>query len=77
MNPETAKAMKQTPLYQFYPDVDWAVLFTKLGDLLKQDHNWSKDVAAINSPVMIAFADADAIRMEHIKEFFRATWRWS
>ncbi|MDQ1276070.1 MAG: hypothetical protein QG610_1645, partial [Euryarchaeota archaeon] len=31
MGPETAKAIKQTQLYQFYPDTDWKALFTKLG----------------------------------------------
>lgn len=49
MNPETAKAMKQTPLYQLYPNADWAVLFTKLNDLLRKDYDWSKEVAAIRS----------------------------
>ncbi len=70
MGPEAAKFMKQSPLYQLYPDADWAVLFTKLGDLLRLDYDWSKDVAAIKSPVMIVFADADAIRTAHIMEFF-------
>jgi len=70
MGPEAAKFMKQSPLYQLYPDADWAVLFTKLGDLLRQDYDWSKDVAAIKSPVMIVFADADAVRTAHVIEFF-------
>jgi pimeloyl-ACP methyl ester carboxylesterase len=70
MGPEAAKFMKQSPLSQFYPDADWAVLFTKLGDLLRQDYDWSNDVAAIKSPVMLVFADADAIRPQHIIEFF-------
>ncbi len=70
MTPEAAKAMKQTPLYQLYPDADWAGLFTKLGDLLGRDYDWSKEVAAIKSPMMIVFADADAVRMSHVMEFF-------
>lgn len=70
MGPEAAKFMKQSPLSQLYPDADWAVLFTKLGDLLRQHYDWSKDVAAIKSPVMIVFADADAISTTHIMEFF-------
>jgi hypothetical protein len=56
---------------KLYPKVNWAVLFTKLGDLLRQEYDWSKQVAAIQSPVMIAFAGADAIRTEHILQFFR------
>jgi pimeloyl-ACP methyl ester carboxylesterase len=70
MGPEAAKFMKQSPLSQLYPDADWATLFTKLGDLLRQNYDWSKDVAAIKSPVMIVFADADAISTAHIMEFF-------
>ncbi len=70
MNPETAKFMKQTPLYGLYPKVNWETLFTKLGNLLRQDYDWSQEVASIKSHIMIAFADADAVRMKHIKEFF-------
>lgn len=70
MGPEAAKLMKQTPLNQLYPDADWAALFTKLGNLLKQDYDWSKDVAAIKSPVMLVFADADVVRTAHVMEFF-------
>jgi pimeloyl-ACP methyl ester carboxylesterase len=70
MTPEAAETMKQTPLYQLYPNVDWAILFKKLRDLLRKDYDWSKDVAAIKSPMMIVFADADAVRAAHIVEFF-------
>ena len=70
MGPDTAKSIKQTQLYEFYPDTDWEALFAKLGDLVRQDFDWSKDVAAIKSPVMIVFADADAVRMAHVMEFF-------
>lgn len=70
MGPEAAKVMKQSPLNQLYPDADWTALFTKLGDLLKQDYDWSKDVAAIKSPMTLVFADADAVRTTHVMEFF-------
>lgn len=70
MGPEAAKIMKQSPLNQLYPDADWTALFTKLGDLLRQDYDWSKDVAAIKSSVMLVFADADAVRTTHVMEFF-------
>ena len=70
MGPEAAKYMKQSPLNQLYPNVNWESLFTKLGDLLRQDYDWSKEVAAIKSPVMIIFADADSVRTAHIMEFF-------
>ncbi len=71
MGPEAAKYMKESPLSKLYPDANWSVLFTKLGNLLRQEYDWSKGVAAIKSPVMIAFADADAVRTEHITEFYK------
>jgi len=71
MGPEAAKFMEQSPLYQLYPEANWALLFTKLGNLLRLNYDWTKDVAAIKAPVMIAFADADAVRASHIIEFFQ------
>jgi pimeloyl-ACP methyl ester carboxylesterase len=70
MGPEAARYMDQSPLYRLYPDVKWAKLFTKLGELLRQDYDWTKEVAAIRLPMLMAFADADAVRMDHILEFF-------
>lgn len=70
MGPVAAEQMKQSPLYKLYPNVNWAVLFTKLGDLLRKDYDWSKQVAAIKAPTMIVFADADAVRPAHVIEFF-------
>ena len=62
--------MSQSPLAKLYPNKDWAALFTKLGHLMRQDFDWSKDVAEIKSPVMLIFADADTYRTSHIMEFF-------
>jgi pimeloyl-ACP methyl ester carboxylesterase len=70
LGPETARYMDQSPLYRMYPGVKWAQLTTKLGELQRQDYDWSKQVAAIRLPVLLVFADADAIRTEHIMEFF-------
>lgn len=70
IGPETAKYMDQSPLYQLYPNVKWAKLFTKLGELLRQDYDWTKDAAALRTPTLMAYADADAVRMTHILEFY-------
>ena len=70
MGPAAAERIKHSPLYQLYPNVNWDVLFTKLADPLKKDYDWSKEVAAIKSPTMILFADADAVRPAHIVDFF-------
>src|SRR5207302_6782864 len=62
--------MKQSPIYQTYARVapslaDWPVRFTKLGELLSKDYDWSKDVAAIKAPTLLVVADADAVRTAH------------
>ena len=58
MGPEAARFMNQSSLYQLYPGRNWAGLFTRLGDLLRQEYDWSKGVAAIKNPVMLVYADA-------------------
>lgn len=70
MGPAAGEPMKQSPLAKMYPNVDWSRLFAKLGDLLRRDYDWSKEVAAIKAPTMIVFADADAVRPAHIIEFY-------
>ncbi len=70
MAPAAGELMTQSPLAQLYPHVNWGLLFGKLGELLRQDYDWSKEVGAIKAPTMLVFADADAIRPEHIVEFF-------
>lgn len=75
MGPEAAEPMKQTPMYQLYASIapkpdDWPVLLTKLGQLLRQDYDWSKNVAAITAPTLIAVGDADSVRTAHAVEFF-------
>jgi pimeloyl-ACP methyl ester carboxylesterase len=71
MGPGAAEMMKKSPLSKMYPNVNWATLFTKLGALLSKDYDWSKQVAAIKAPTMLVFADADAVRPEHIAEFYK------
>ena len=70
MGPEAARYMDQSPLFQLYPGVNWEKLLTKLGEMMREDYDWTKEVAALRLPMLMAFADADAVRMEHILEFF-------
>jgi pimeloyl-ACP methyl ester carboxylesterase len=75
MGPEAAEPMKQTPMYQLYASIaprpeDWPVLLSKLGQLLRQDYDWSKDVAAIETPTMIVVGDADSVRTAHAVRFY-------
>jgi pimeloyl-ACP methyl ester carboxylesterase len=76
MGPQAAEPMKQTPLYSMYTSLapkkeDWPVLLTKLGELLKKDYDYSKDVANIKNPVLIVSGDADAISPSESAEFFK------
>jgi pimeloyl-ACP methyl ester carboxylesterase len=75
MGPEAAEPMKETPMYLLYAGVaprpeDWPTLLAKLGDLLRQDYDWSEEVAALEMPVMIVVGDADSVRTAHAVEFF-------
>jgi len=68
----TGGDVKASPLGQTYPDVDWMNLFRKLGDLNKRPFDWSADVAKVQARTLLVFADADAIRPEHMVEFWKA-----
>jgi pimeloyl-ACP methyl ester carboxylesterase len=76
MGAGSAEMMKPSPIYQTYARIaprpaDWPVLLTKIGELLRKDYDWSKEVAAIKAPTMLVFGDADAIRPAHAIEFFQ------
>jgi pimeloyl-ACP methyl ester carboxylesterase len=71
MGPQAARGMSESPLAKLYPKVDFPRLFGKIGDLQRREYDWTDDVARISVPVMLAFADADAIRPEHVVEFFK------
>lgn len=64
--------VKASPLGQAYPDVDWTKLFRKVGDLTKRPFDWSAGVAKLQARTLLVFADADAIRPEHMVEFWKA-----
>jgi pimeloyl-ACP methyl ester carboxylesterase len=76
MGSHLAEAFKQSPMYADYLKVapraqDWPVLMDKIGDLLRQDYDWSAEVAALTMPVLLAFSDADSIAMAEVAEFYR------
>ena len=73
--PKTAEQMKQTSIYQSYAQVaprpqDWPVLCSKLGNMFRQDYDWSADVVKIKLPVLLAYGDADAVRTASAVQFF-------
>jgi pimeloyl-ACP methyl ester carboxylesterase len=70
MGPQAAQGMQYSPLAKRYPNVDWGVLFTKIGELETREYDWSQDVAALQMPTLLVFADADSIQLTHIVEFY-------
>lgn len=75
MGPEAAEMMKQSPIYAMYARIaprpeDWPVLVTKVGELLRQDYDWSAGVSAIRAPTLLVFGDHDSVRVAHAVEFF-------
>lgn len=63
--------LSASPLAQLYPDVDWVRMFRKTGEMNQPDYDWTEGIMAINAPMLLAFADADSIRPEHMIEFWR------
>lgn len=76
MNAEAAQAMIGSPPHQAYTNVaprpaDWPILVEKTGQLLRQDYDWSAQLAALKIPTLLAFGDADSVRPAHIIEMFQ------
>ena len=70
-----AEPMKASPAYAHYAQVaprpeDWPVLIGKTGDLLREDYDWSDEIAVVRAQTMLVYADADSIRPDHIAEFY-------
>ncbi|HEX2208434.1 MAG TPA: alpha/beta hydrolase [Longimicrobium sp.] len=70
--PHIAANVRQSPLAQLHPEVDWESLFRKIGEQNSRDDDWSAEVAALRVPAMFVYADADAVRPEHVVEIYRA-----
>ena len=75
LGPDAAEMMKQSPFYASYAKVaprpeDWVQHVSEVGELLRQDYDWSAGIADITAEVLLVFADTDSIRPAHIVEFF-------
>ena len=63
--------VSKSPLASLYPSVNWETMFRKTGELANRRYDWSAAVAHIQAPTLLLFADADAIRPEHVVEFYK------
>lgn len=75
LGPEVAELMKPSPIYQHYAKVapnpdDWSSLVTKVGNLLRNEYDWSEGIAKLDMPVLLIVGDADSLYPSHIIDFF-------
>jgi pimeloyl-ACP methyl ester carboxylesterase len=75
VNAAAAEGMKQTPMYQLYSSIaprpeDWPRLLDKMGEAMKKDFAFSKEVAAIKATTLIVAGDADIFPPAHAVEMF-------
>jgi pimeloyl-ACP methyl ester carboxylesterase len=71
----SAEAMKQTPMYQLYASLaprpaDFPKLLDKMGEAMKQDFDFSKQIAGITAATMVVAGDADIFPPAHAVELF-------
>lgn len=72
---DMAEAMKPTPMYQLYNALaprpeDFPRLLTKIGEAMKVDFDFSKEIAAIKAATMVVAGDADIFPPAHAVEMF-------
>jgi pimeloyl-ACP methyl ester carboxylesterase len=75
VNAAMAEAMKQTPMYQLYSSVaprpeDWPRLLDKIGEAMKQDFDFSRQIGGIQAPTLVVAGDADIFPPSHAVELF-------
>ena len=71
----TAEAMKQTPMYQLYSSIaprpeDWPRLLGKIGEAMKKDFDFSREIVGIKAPTLIVASDADIFPPAHAVKLF-------
>ena len=75
MSGDMAEAMKETPMYQLYTSIaprpeDFPRLLSKMGEAMKVDFDFSKEIASLKTPTMVVAADADMFPPSHAVEMF-------
>lgn len=70
-----AEGMKQTPMYQLYSSIaprpdDWPRLLGKIGEAMKKDFDFSKEISGIEATTLIVAGDADIFPPAHAVEMF-------
>jgi pimeloyl-ACP methyl ester carboxylesterase len=71
-----APLIRQSPFGQHYAEVaprpeDWDHHIARTADMLAVDFDWTEEVARIEAPTMLVFADSDSVMPDHVAELFR------
>ena len=61
----TGKLSQQWPEPRRFPS-----FLDKMGKLMREDYDWSADIAKLPMPVLLVFADNDSVSQKHVAEFF-------
>jgi pimeloyl-ACP methyl ester carboxylesterase len=75
VNAAAAEHMKQTPMYQLYSAIaprpqDFPRLLQKIGDFMKKDFDYSRQIAGVKAPTLVVAGDADIFPPAHAVEMF-------
>jgi pimeloyl-ACP methyl ester carboxylesterase len=76
MSAEMAPMIQPSPAGQHYAKVaprpeDWELHVARTAEMVKADFDWTEQVARIEAPTMLVFADADSVMPDHVVELFR------
>lgn len=71
VNANMADQMKSTPIFKNYGKPDqFPIFLDRMGELLRKDYDWRTEAQALKMPVLLVYADHDAVPMDHIADFF-------
>jgi pimeloyl-ACP methyl ester carboxylesterase len=73
---EAAPMIAQAPAGRYYAEhaprpEDWNLHIARTADLLHEDFDWTEEIAEIEAPTMLVFADSDSVMPDHVAELFR------
>ena len=75
MSAEMAPMMEGSPAYRHYAEFaprpeDWTAHVGRTAEMLSVPYDWTAEVAGIEAPTMLVYADADSVRPDHILELW-------
>ena len=73
---ELAPLIAQAPAGRHYAEVaprpqDWELHIARTAGALEDDFDWTEEIARIEAPTMLVFADSDSVMPDHVAELFR------